>query len=75
MDYHETWWKDVVGLREEPIKFGCRSGSGGGSRIFFSHCEMQDFSQFLKKHCKDIFPKNLACANIYVQGKYGLDLD
>ena len=31
-DYHGSWWKDAVWVRREPIKFGCRSASEGGSR-------------------------------------------
>ena len=32
-DFHETWWKDSVRIKEELITFWCWSLSGGRSRI------------------------------------------
>ena len=34
-DYHETWWKDVIWVWEEPIQFWWRSRSESGSRNLF----------------------------------------
>ena len=46
-DFHRTWWKDVMCVREETITFSCGSRSGDLSRIFFSlsliHCEIGHF--------------------------------
>ena len=55
MDFHETCWRDVVQVKEKPIKYWCESGSQGGFPTF-QHFNI--FTFFPGKNSLDLMKKN-----------------